>query len=166
MYNEVTSGPYLWTPETTPARMLMFVLMVSSQRQENLQVSLLVIMCNSIHCTFDSQALAVKRTLNLFTSVLDNAMHIFICNEARFFFSWTETKSTSVLRPLFGLLYQPQMIDDDYGAICRMPIDRGKQSNWIKPASMSLCPPQISHVLTRARTWTAVVGEPMTNRLS
>jgi hypothetical protein len=60
-----------------------------------------------------------------------------------------------VLRPLFGLLYQPQMIhvyDDDCGTIGGMRIGRGN------PAPVSLWPSQIPHELIRARTRAAAVG--------
>jgi hypothetical protein len=58
-----------------------------------------------------------------------------------------------VLRPLFGLLYQPQMIeDDDCAANGGMKIGRGNRSIRRKPAPAQLCPPQIPHDLTRART--------------
>jgi hypothetical protein len=66
-----------------------------------------------------------------------------------------------VLRPLFGLLYQPQIIDDDdddCGAIGGMRISSWHRSTRRKPASVPLCPLQIPHVLTRARTRTAAVG--------
>jgi hypothetical protein len=52
-----------------------------------------------------------------------------------------------------GLLYQPQMIDDgDGGAISGMRIGKGNRSTWRKPATTPLCPPQIPHDLTWART--------------
>jgi hypothetical protein len=55
-----------------------------------------------------------------------------------------------------GLLYQPRMIDDgDCGAIGGMKIDRGNRSTLRKPAPAPLCPPQIPHDLTWARTWEA-----------
>jgi hypothetical protein len=58
-----------------------------------------------------------------------------------------------------GLLYQPQMIDDDnYGAIDGMKIGRGNRSTWRKPAPVPLCPPQIPHDLTQAQTQAATVG--------
>jgi hypothetical protein len=51
-------------------------------------------------------------------------------------------------------LYQPQMIDDDdCGAIGGMKIDRGNRSTWRRPAPVPLCPLQISHDPTRARTY-------------
>jgi hypothetical protein len=41
-----------------------------------------------------------------------------------------------------GLLYQPQMIDDDnYGALGGMRIGRGNRSTQRKPAPGPLCPP-------------------------
>jgi hypothetical protein len=58
-----------------------------------------------------------------------------------------------------GLLYQPQMIDDgDCEEIGGMKIGRGNPSTWRKPAPAPLCPPQIPHDQTRARTRTAAVG--------
>jgi hypothetical protein len=58
-----------------------------------------------------------------------------------------------------GLLYQPQMIDEgDCGAIGGMKIGRGNRSTRRKPAPAPLCPPQIPHDQTRARTRAAVVG--------
>jgi hypothetical protein len=58
-----------------------------------------------------------------------------------------------------GLLYQPQMIDDgDCGAIDGMKIGRGNRSVLRKPAPAPLCPPQIPHDQTRARTRAVTVG--------
>jgi hypothetical protein len=51
------------------------------------------------------------------------------------------------------------MIDDDeFGAVGGIRIDRGNRSSWRKPALVSLCPSQISHDLTWARTRAASVG--------
>jgi hypothetical protein len=56
-------------------------------------------------------------------------------------------------------LYQPQMIDDgDCGPIDAMNIGKGNRSTRRKPAPAPLCPPQIPHGLTRARTRAAAVG--------
>jgi hypothetical protein len=45
------------------------------------------------------------------------------------FLEWGETESTLVRRPLFDLLYQPRMIDDDEcGAVGGMRIGRGNRS--------------------------------------
>jgi hypothetical protein len=58
-----------------------------------------------------------------------------------------------------GLLYKPHMIDEgDYGAIGGVKIGRGKRSTRGKPAPAPLCPVQIPHDLTRARTRAAAVG--------
>jgi hypothetical protein len=58
-----------------------------------------------------------------------------------------------------GLLYQPQMIDDgDCGEIGGIKIGRGNRSAQRKPAPAPLCPPQIPHDQTRARTRAAAVG--------
>jgi hypothetical protein len=58
-----------------------------------------------------------------------------------------------------GLLYQPQMIDDaDCGVIGGMKIGSGNRSTHRKPAPALLCPPQILHDQTRARTRAAAVG--------
>jgi hypothetical protein len=63
-----------------------------------------------------------------------------------------------VLQPLFGLLYQPPMTDDDCGAIGGMRIGRRNRSTRIKPASMPLCPPQIPRDLPGLEPGAAVVG--------
>jgi hypothetical protein len=57
-----------------------------------------------------------------------------------------------------GLLYQPQMIDDECGAVGGIRIGRGNRSTRIKPAPVPLCPPQIPHDLTCARSRVAAVG--------
>jgi hypothetical protein len=58
-----------------------------------------------------------------------------------------------------GLLYKPQTIDEgDCGAIGGMKIGRGNRSTRRIPAPAPLCPPQIPHDQTRARTWAAAVG--------
>jgi hypothetical protein len=44
-----------------------------------------------------------------------------------------------------------------------MRIGRGNRRTWRKPAPVPLCPPQIPHYLTRARS---LCGKPATNRLS
>jgi hypothetical protein len=62
-----------------------------------------------------------------------------------------------VRRLLFGLLYQPQMIDDDCGAIGGMRIGRGNHSTRRKLASVPLCPLQIPHDLIQAGTRDAAV---------
>jgi hypothetical protein len=66
-------------------------------------------------------------------------------------------------RPLFGLLYQPRMINDgDCRAIGAMRIGRGNRSTRRKSTPVPLCPPQIPHELTLARNKAAAA----TNRLS
>jgi hypothetical protein len=57
-----------------------------------------------------------------------------------------------------GRLYQPRMIDDDYGAVS------GNLSTRRKPAPVPLCPPQIPHDLTSNPGCHG--GKPATNRLS
>jgi hypothetical protein len=58
-----------------------------------------------------------------------------------------------------GLLYQARMIDyGDCGAIRGIKIGRGNRSTRRKPAPVPLCPPQIPHYLTVARTRAAAVG--------
>jgi hypothetical protein len=64
-----------------------------------------------------------------------------------------------VRRPQTVLLYQLQMIDyGDSGAVGGMKIGRGTRSTRRKPATVPLCPPQILHDLTWARTQAAAVG--------
>jgi hypothetical protein len=58
------------------------------------------------------------------------------------------------------------MIDEgDCGATGGTKIGRGKRSTRRKPAPAPLCPPQIPHDQTRART-PGRRGKPATNRLS
>jgi hypothetical protein len=57
-----------------------------------------------------------------------------------------------------GLLYQPRMSDDDYGAVGGIRIGRGNRSTRRKPAPVPLCPPHIPHDLTWDRTRAAAVG--------
>jgi hypothetical protein len=74
-----------------------------------------------------------------------------------YYYWWGAAKSlgTAVTS---GLLYKPQMIDEgDYGAIDGMKIGRGNRSTRRKPAPTPLCPPQIPHDQTRARTRAAAV---------
>jgi hypothetical protein len=58
-----------------------------------------------------------------------------------------------------GLLYQPQMIDDgDCGPIGGIRFGRENRSTRRKPTPAPLCPPQIPHDQTLARTRAAAVG--------
>jgi hypothetical protein len=58
-----------------------------------------------------------------------------------------------------GLLYKSQMIDKgDCVATGGMKIGRGNLSTRRKPAPAPLCPPQIPHDQTEARTRAAAVG--------
>jgi hypothetical protein len=68
------------------------------------------------------------------------------------------------LRPLFGLLYQPRLIDDYVcEAVDWMRIGRRNWSIRRKPTPVPLCPPQIPHDVAWARTRTAAVGNrPLT----
>jgi hypothetical protein len=61
-------------------------------------------------------------------------------------------------RPIVGLLYKPRMICDECGAVGEIRIVRGNRSTRIKPAPVSLCPPQIPHELTWGLTRAAAVG--------
>jgi hypothetical protein len=57
-----------------------------------------------------------------------------------------------------ALLYRTQIIDDvDFGAIGGIKFGRGNRSTRRKPAPAPLCPPQIPHDQTRARTRAAAV---------
>jgi hypothetical protein len=68
-----------------------------------------------------------------------------------FFLFWGGVEpSPLLLRPLFGLLYQPRMVDDDEcGTIGEMH-GRGNRSTRRKPAAVLLYPPQILYDMTRA----------------
>jgi hypothetical protein len=72
-----------------------------------------------------------------------------------------------VRRLLFGLLYQPPMIDidddddDECGAVGGMRIGRGIRSTRGKPAPLPLCPPQIPHGLGSSPG--SCSGKPVSN---
>jgi hypothetical protein len=67
--------------------------------------------------------------------------------------------SPQVTAATSGLLYKPQMTDEgDCGAIGGMKIGRGNRSTRRKPVPAPLCPPQVPHDQTRARTRAAAVG--------
>jgi hypothetical protein len=59
-----------------------------------------------------------------------------------------------------GLLYQPRMIDSDYGAVGGMRIGRGNRNSRRKPAPVPLCLPDLGSNPGRPG------GKPATNRLS
>jgi hypothetical protein len=63
-----------------------------------------------------------------------------------------------VLQPLLAYCTSPTIDDTDCGAMGGMKIGRGNRSSQRKPAPVPLCPPQIPHDLTRARTRAAAVG--------
>jgi hypothetical protein len=103
--------------------------------------------------------------------LLFSVLNIFVteCKSNRsaiFFYWWGGTKSLGTAT-ISGLLYKPQMIDDgDCGVIGGMKIGRGNQSTRRKPAQAPLCPTQIPHDQSRARTPGRRGGKPATNRLS
>jgi hypothetical protein len=74
------------------------------------------------------------------------------------FLGWGETGVHLVRRPLTGLLYLLRIDDDECGTVGGMRIGRGSRSNRRKHAPVPLCPPQIPHDLTWARTRAAAVG--------
>jgi hypothetical protein len=94
---------------------------------------------------------------------------IFGRNRKYFFllFSWGWGWVYLVLRSLFGLLYQPQMInDDECGAVGGMRIGRGNRRTRRKAAPMPLYSPQIPHNLTPGSNPGHRGGKPATKRLS
>jgi hypothetical protein len=77
-------------------------------------------------------------------------LHVFLISPMQFFFlvSLGRVRLSSLgTSATVGLLYQPRMIDDDYGAVGGMRIGRGNLSTRRKPAPVPLCPPQIPHDL-------------------
>jgi hypothetical protein len=83
-----------------------------------------------------------------------------------FYYWWGGTKSLGTVAT-YGLLYKPQMIDeDDCGAIGGMKIGRGNRSTLRKPAPAPFCPPQIPHDQTWAQTPGRRSGKPATNCMS
>jgi hypothetical protein len=76
-----------------------------------------------------------------------------------FFLRWGDTCVRLVRRPLIGLLYQPWMINDEYGVVGIMRIGRGNRSTRRKSATAPLYFTQMPHDLTwgriRAASWEA-----------
>jgi hypothetical protein len=60
-------------------------------------------------------------------------------------------------RPLIGLLYKLRVIDDECVAVGGMRIGRGNLSTRRKTAPVPVCPSQIPHDLTWARTRVAAM---------
>jgi hypothetical protein len=58
----------------------------------------------------------------------------------------------SVRRSTFGPFYQHRMMDNDECGAAGEMFARGNQSTWRETTTVPLCPPQIPHDLTRART--------------
>jgi hypothetical protein len=88
---------------------------------------------------------------------LSLSLHIYIIF-LFFYYCWGGTKSLGTAATS-GLLYKPQMIaEGDCGAIGGMKVGRGNRSTLRKPAPEPLCPPQIPHVQTQARTRATAVG--------
>jgi hypothetical protein len=75
---------------------------------------------------------------------------------------WGETVCL-VRRPITGLLYQPWMIDDEFGAVVGMTFGKGNRSTRRKPALVPLCSPQIPRDLKSNPGRRC--GKPATNRL-
>jgi hypothetical protein len=71
-----------------------------------------------------------------------------------------------VRRPLFGLLYQPRMIDDECAVLGGMRIGRGNRNTRRKRVPMTLCAPQIPYDLNWNATRARRGGKPATNGLS
>jgi hypothetical protein len=73
-------------------------------------------------------------------------------NSLQYIFYESEERVHLVRRSLFGQLCQPLMVDDDEcGAFDGMN-GRGNGITLRRPAPVPLCPPRISHDLTRVRT--------------
>jgi hypothetical protein len=91
----------------------------------------------------------------LFSSVVPLYFHIIYIS----FLRCSETVH-SVRRPLYDILYQPRIIDDECGAGGGMRIGKGDHSTRRKPAPVPLCPPQIPHDLTPSSNAGRLRGEP------
>jgi hypothetical protein len=62
-----------------------------------------------------------------------------------------------VRQPLFDLLYQPRMVNDDERGAVGGLIGRGNRSTRREPTSLPLWPPQILRDVIWTRTWPALV---------
>jgi hypothetical protein len=98
----------------------------------------------------------VKRLIGIPSSWNSNIIFFIIIILSGVRLSSLDTAATT------GLLYQLQMIEDgDCGAIGGMKIGSGNRSTRRKPTPVPLCPPQIPHDNTRARTRVASVSSQL-----
>jgi hypothetical protein len=83
----------------------------------------------------------LQRTTRLYTPE-DRTLHNHCCEKLKSYMSLAR-------RPLFGLLYQPWMVEDDEcGAVGGIRIGRGNRSTRRKPASVPVFSPEIPYELT------------------
>jgi hypothetical protein len=102
----------------------------------------------------------IYRTRNLYLLLGNIYIYIYL------YYLWGGTKSLGTAATS-GLLYKPQMIDDDHcGAIGGMKIGRGNRSTRRKPAPAPLWPPQNPTCSDPGSNPSRRGGKPATNRLS
>jgi hypothetical protein len=76
----------------------------------------------------------------------------------RFIYGASVEPSPLLLQKFIGLFYQPWMVDDDCGGISEANEWQMKRKYWDNIYPSPLCPPQIPHDFTRARTQATAVG--------
>jgi hypothetical protein len=107
-----------------------------------------------LHICFDHKSQAIQKLWSKFCTTVTSEYYkktILFC------FGWSVTEST-ITEATTGLLYQPRMMMDDECGVIGGMLGRGNRSTRRKPAPVALCPPQMPHDLTWARTGAATVG--------
>jgi hypothetical protein len=128
-----------------------------------------IITINLINCTFNLQRFYAEEKVDIMFIFSDSRTYMWLwmlASSGMFFLGFLGGVRLSPLgtSATVGLLYQPRMIDDDYGAVGGMRIGRGNRSTRRKPDPVPLCPPQIPHYLTSNSGRRG--GKPAANRLS
>jgi hypothetical protein len=107
-------------------------------------------MCGVGSCAYILRAACIVTVIGAYSNKINRLLILLFYY---FIMNGVGTAATS------GQLYNPHMIDEgDCGAIGGIKIGRGNRSTRRKLAPAPLCPPQIPHDQTQARTRAAVVG--------
>jgi hypothetical protein len=101
---------------------------------------------------------ALSRSNPAMIQMFQYSMHAIQCNFFFLFLGVVWDWVHLICRPIFDLLYQPRMIDDECGAVGGMRIGRGNRSTRRKSSPVPLYPPQIPHDMTWDRTRADAVG--------
>jgi hypothetical protein len=111
------------------------------------------------NCSLPSALQKLASTTQNVTAVTALCYILFLVGHLPLFFIWGALRLCPLgTPPLLYLLHQPRMMDGNECAAVGGMIGRENWSTRRKLSPVPLCPPQISHDLSRARTRAAAVG--------